>query len=200
MALVGVVRVSFCVAGNYGLYSSCSSVRRERWRNHLPVTCFPMRWRPPFRERALRSSITTLTSLDFLWFRFTLGSPSLGELLLRKTISAPCQHRRIPLRGGAPFPLIFIGAVRDALIPTRRYDMTRPLLEHREPVDCVFKTGRITHGVTDLSLLQIQRRDAGAGRGTGPVRAFRRCWCCACSLPRWSAIRRGIFCSMDNRC
>jgi hypothetical protein len=80
----------------------------------------------------LCSSITTLTSLDFLGFGLPLGSPSLGELLLQGK-----NNLQAPWLGIAAFLsvavlltlLIFIGeAVRDAFDPTRRYKMTQPLL------------------------------------------------------------------------
>ena len=71
----------------------------------------------------LCSSITTLTSLDFLGFGLPLGSPSLGELLLqgKNNLQAPwlgitgflCVAVLLSL-------LIFIGeAVRDAFDPSK---------------------------------------------------------------------------------
>ncbi|STW05723.1 Oligopeptide transport system permease OppC [Klebsiella grimontii] len=52
----------------------------------------------------LCSSITTLTSLDFLGFGLPLGSPSLGELLLQgknNPSGALAGHRRLSVGGGA---------------------------------------------------------------------------------------------------
>jgi microcin C transport system permease protein len=71
----------------------------------------------------LCSSITTLTSLDFLGFGLPLGSPSLGELLLQGK-----NNLQAPWLGIAAFLsvavllslLIFIGeAVRDAFDPNK---------------------------------------------------------------------------------
>ena len=71
----------------------------------------------------LCSSITTLTSLDFLGFGLPLGSPSLGELLLQGK-----NNLQAPWLGIAAFLsvavlltlLIFIGeAVRDAFDPSK---------------------------------------------------------------------------------
>ncbi len=57
------------------------------------VICCLTPWsRPsPFYRLFLCSSITTLTSLDFLGFGLPLGSPSLGELLLqgKNNLQAP---------------------------------------------------------------------------------------------------------------
>jgi microcin C transport system permease protein len=68
----------------------------------------------------LCSSITTLTSLDFLGFGLPLGSPSLGELLLQgKTICRRRGWASPPLSVAVLLSLlIFIGeAVRDAFDP-----------------------------------------------------------------------------------
>ena len=71
----------------------------------------------------LCSSITTLTSLDFLGFGLPLGSPSLGELLLQGK-----NNLQAPWLGITAFVsvalllslLIFIGeAVRDAFDPNK---------------------------------------------------------------------------------
>ena len=71
----------------------------------------------------LCSSITTLTSLDFLGFGLPLGSPSLGELLLQGK-----NNLQAPWLGITAFIsvamllslLIFIGeAVRDAFDPNK---------------------------------------------------------------------------------
>ncbi len=70
----------------------------------------------------LCSSITTLTSLDFLGFGLPLGSPSLGELLLqgKTTCRRPAGHCRISLRRRAADATDFIGeAVRDAFDPSK---------------------------------------------------------------------------------
>ena len=73
----------------------------------------------------LCSSITTLTSLDFLGFGLPLGSPSLGELLLQgKTISGLAGHHRIPLRGGAAFPADFYWRSRARCLRSQQGGMT----------------------------------------------------------------------------
>jgi ABC-type microcin C transport system permease subunit YejE len=57
----------------------------------------------------LCSSITTLTSLDFLGFGLPLGSPSLGELLLqgKQPAGAVAGHRRLSLRRRAAYAVDF---------------------------------------------------------------------------------------------
>jgi microcin C transport system permease protein len=73
----------------------------------------------------LNSSITTLTSLDFLGFGLPPGSPSLGELLLqgKSNLEAPW----LGLTGFVIIALmlsllVFIGeAVRDAFDPRKTF-------------------------------------------------------------------------------
>ncbi|HAW8413134.1 ABC transporter permease subunit, partial [Escherichia coli] len=71
----------------------------------------------------LCSSITTLTSLDFLGFGLPLGSPSLGELLLqgKNNLQAPWLGITAFLSVAILLSLlIFIGeAVRDAFDPNK---------------------------------------------------------------------------------
>ncbi|MEN9708292.1 MAG: hypothetical protein RIQ68_700, partial [Pseudomonadota bacterium] len=78
-----------------------------------------------FLPFVLNSSITTLTSLDFLGFGLPPGSPSLGELLLQGK-----ANLQAPWLGLAGFfiiaamlsLLIFIGeAVRDAFDPRKTF-------------------------------------------------------------------------------
>jgi microcin C transport system permease protein len=78
-----------------------------------------------FLPFVLNSSITTLTSLDFLGFGLPPGSPSLGELLLQGK-----SNLQAPWLGLAGFfviaamlsLLIFIGeAVRDAFDPRKTF-------------------------------------------------------------------------------
>ncbi len=123
MALVGVVRAEFLRTRNYDYIRAAQALgvsdRAIIFRHMLPNAVVATLTFLPF---ILCSSITTLTSLDFLGFGLPLGSPSLGELLLQgKTISVPSAgHHRIPLRGGAAFPADFIGeAVRDAFDPNK---------------------------------------------------------------------------------
>ena len=78
-----------------------------------------------FLPFVLNSSITTLTSLDFLGFGLPPGSPSLGELLAqgKSNLQAPW----LGLSGFAVIALmlsllIFIGeAVRDAFDPRKTF-------------------------------------------------------------------------------
>lgn len=123
MALVGVVRAEFLRTRNYDYIRAAQALgvsdRAIIFRHMLPNAVVATLTFLPF---ILCSSITTLTSLDFLGFGLPLGSPSLGELLLQgKTTSRP------PL-GIAAFLsvavllslLIFIGeAVRDAFDPNK---------------------------------------------------------------------------------
>lgn len=78
--------------------------------------------------------------------------------------------------------------------------MTRPLLSIENLSIAFSKQGESRTVVTDLSL-QIQRGEtlalvgeSGSGKSVSALSVLRLL------LPRRSAIRRGIFCSMDNRC
>ena len=91
MALVGVVRAEFLRTRNYDYIRAAQALgvsdRAIIFRHMLPNAVVATLTFLPF---ILCSSITTLTSLDFLGFGLPLGSPSLGELLLQgKTISRP---------------------------------------------------------------------------------------------------------------
>ncbi len=78
--------------------------------------------------------------------------------------------------------------------------MTRPLLSIENLSIAFSKQGESRTVVTDLSL-QIQRGEtlalvgeSGSGKSVSALSVLRLL------PPRRSAIRRGIFCSMDNRC
>lgn len=92
MALVGVVRAEFLRTRNYDYIRAAQALgvsdRHIIFCHMLPNAMVATLTFLPF---ILCSSITTLTSLDFLGFGLPLGSPSLGELLLQgKTI---CRRR-----------------------------------------------------------------------------------------------------------
>ena len=122
MALVGVVRAEFLRTRNYDYIRAAQALgvsdRHIIFRHMLPNAMVATLTFLPF---ILCSSITTLTSLDFLGFGLPLGSPSLGELLLQGK-----NNLQAPWLGIAAFLsvavllslLIFIGeAVRDAFDP-----------------------------------------------------------------------------------
>ena len=123
MALVGgVVRAEFLRTRNYDYIRAAQALgvsdRHIILRHMLPNAMVATLTFLPF---ILCSSITTLTSLDFLGFGLPLGSPSLGELLLQGK-----NNLQAPWLGIAAFLsvavllslLIFIGeAVRDAFDP-----------------------------------------------------------------------------------
>ncbi len=123
MTLVGVVRAEFLRTRNYDYVRAAQALgvsdRQIILRHMLPNAMVATLTFLPF---ILCSSITTLTSLDFLGFGLPLGSPSLGELLLQGKTT--CRRRL----GIAAFLsvavlltlLIFIGeAVRDAFDPSK---------------------------------------------------------------------------------
>ncbi|MCS6068071.1 ABC transporter permease subunit [Klebsiella variicola subsp. variicola] len=124
MTLVGVVRAEFLRTRNYDYIRAAQALgvsdRQIILRHMLPNAMVATLTFLPF---ILCSSITTLTSLDFLGFGLPLGSPSLGELLLRGK-----NNLQAPWLGIAAFLsvavlltlLIFIGeAVRDAFDPSK---------------------------------------------------------------------------------
>lgn len=84
MTLVGVVRAEFLRTRNYDYVRAAQALgvsdRQIILRHMLPNAMVATLTFLPF---ILCSSITTLTSLDFLGFGLPLGSPSLGELLLQ---------------------------------------------------------------------------------------------------------------------
>ena len=125
MGLVGVVRAEFLRGRNLeyvraaqalGL-SNATIMRRHILPNAMVATL-------TFLPFLLNSSITTLTSLDFLGFGLPVGSPSLGELLAqgKANIHAPW----LGLSGFFVLALmlsllVFIGeGVRDAFAPRHR--------------------------------------------------------------------------------
>lgn len=92
MALVGVVRAEFLRTRNYDYIRAAQALgvsdRHIIFRHMLPNAMVATLTFLPF---ILCSSITTLTSLDFLGFGLPLGSPSLGSCCCRgKTI---CRRR-----------------------------------------------------------------------------------------------------------
>lgn len=123
MTLVGVVRAEFLRTRNYDYVRAAQALgvsdRQIILRHMLPNAMVATLTFLPF---ILCSSITTLTSLDFLGFGLPLGSPSLGELLLqgKTTCRRPAGHCRISLRRRAADATDFIGeAVRDAFDPSK---------------------------------------------------------------------------------
>ncbi len=92
MTLVGVVRAEFLRTRNYDYVRAAQALgvsdRQIILRHMLPNAMVATLTFLPF---ILCSSITTLTSLDFLGFGLPLGSPSLGELLLqgKNNLQAP---------------------------------------------------------------------------------------------------------------
>ena len=124
MSLVSVVRAEFLRTRNFDYIRAAQALgvgdRSIILRHMLPNAMVATLTFIPF---ILCSSITTLTSLDFLGFGLPLGSPSLGELLLQGK-----NNLQAPWLGVAGFfcvatllsLLIFIGeAVRDAFDPSK---------------------------------------------------------------------------------
>jgi DNA polymerase III delta' subunit len=124
MALVGVVRAEFLRTRNFDYIRAAQALgvgdRGIIFRHMLPNAMVATLTFLPF---IMCSSITTLTSLDFLGFGLPLGSPSLGELLLQGK-----NNLQAPWLGITAFIsvalllslLIFIGeAVRDAFDPNK---------------------------------------------------------------------------------
>ncbi len=126
VALVGVVRAEFLRARNFEYVNAARALgvgnRTIILRHLLPNAMVATLTFLPF---ILNSSITTLTSLDFLGFGLPPGSPSLGELLNqgKSNIQAPW----LGLTGFAVIAvmlslLIFVGeAVRDAFDPRKTF-------------------------------------------------------------------------------
>jgi len=126
MSLVGVVRAEVLRARNLDYVKAAKALGVGRWtilrRHVLPNTMVATLTFIPF---ILNSSITTLTSLDFLGFGLPPGSASLGELLNQGK-----QNLQAPWLGISGFLvlaimlslLIFIGeAVRDAFDPRKAH-------------------------------------------------------------------------------
>ena len=124
VSFVGIVRAEFLRTRNFDYIRAAQALgvsdRGIIFRHMLPNAVVATLTFLPF---ILCSSITTLTSLDFLGFGLPLGSPSLGELLLQGK-----NNLQAPWLGIAAFLsvavllslLIFIGeAVRDAFDPNK---------------------------------------------------------------------------------
>jgi microcin C transport system permease protein len=126
VSLVAVVRAEFLRARNFEYVnaaralgvSNATIMRRHLLPNAMVATL-------TFLPFILNSSITTLTSLDFLGFGLPPGSPSLGELLKQGQ-----SNLNAPWLGLAGFftlsimlsLLIFIGeATRDAFDPRKTF-------------------------------------------------------------------------------
>ena len=124
VALVGVVRAEFFRTRNFQYVEAARALgvpnRTIMARHILPNAMVAALTFLPF---ILNSSITTLTSLDFLGFGLPPGSPSLGELLAQG--KANLQAPWLGLAGFCTIALmlsllIFIGeAVRDAFDPRK---------------------------------------------------------------------------------
>jgi microcin C transport system permease protein len=126
VSLVHVVRAEFLRARNFEYVNAARALglsdAKIILRHLLPNATVATLTFLPF---ILNSSITTLTSLDFLGFGLPPGSPSLGELLLqgKSNLSAPW----LGLSAFAVVALllsllIFIGeAVRDAFDPRKTF-------------------------------------------------------------------------------
>jgi microcin C transport system permease protein len=126
VAFVGVVRAEFLRARNLEYVNAARALgvsnRTIIYRHMLPNAMVAALTFLPF---ILNSSITTLTSLDFLGFGLPPGSPSLGELLKQGQ-----SNLNAPWLGLAGFftlsimlsLLIFIGeATRDAFDPRKTF-------------------------------------------------------------------------------
>lgn len=124
MSLVDVVRAEFLRARNFDYVRAARALGVGEWtilyRHVLPNALVSAVTLLPF---VLNSSITTLTSLDFLGFGLPPGSPSLGELLAQGK-----NNPQAPWLGITAFLtlatmlslLVFVGeAVRDALNPRK---------------------------------------------------------------------------------
>lgn len=126
VSLVHVVRAEFLRARNFEYVNAARALGLSNFRiitrHLLPNATVATLTFLPF---VLNSSITTLTSLDFLGFGLPPGSPSLGELLLqgKSNLQAPW----LGLTGFAIIALmlsllVFIGeAVRDAFDPRKTF-------------------------------------------------------------------------------
>ncbi len=127
VSLVHVVRAEFLRARNFEYVNAARALGLSNRQDHHRAISCPTRWwrRLTFLPFMLNSSITTLTSLDFLGFGLPPGSPSLGELLLqgKSNLQAPW----LGLTGFVIIALmlsllVFIGeAVRDAFDPRKTF-------------------------------------------------------------------------------
>ena len=126
VSLVHVVRAEFLRARNFEYVNAARALglsnAKIMVKHVLPNAMVATLTFLPF---VLNSSITTLTSLDFLGFGLPPGSPSLGELLLqgKSNLNAPW----LGITGFVVIAfmlslLVFIGeAVRDAFDPRKAY-------------------------------------------------------------------------------
>ncbi len=126
VALVNVVRAEFLRARNFEYVNAARALGLSNgkimYRHILPNAMVATLTFMPF---VVNSSITSLTSLDFLGYGLPPGSPSLGELLLQGK-----KHLQAPWLGLSGFfiialmlsLLVFIGeAVRDAFDPRKTF-------------------------------------------------------------------------------
>ena len=205
MALVGVVRAEFLRTRNFDYIRAAQALgvsdRAIIFRHMLPNAVVATLTFLPF---ILCSSITTLTSLDFLGFGLPLGSPSLGELLLqgKNNLQAPWLGITAFLSVAVLLSLLILLAKPCAMpsIPTRRYKMTQPLLSIDRLSIAFSKQGETRTVVTDLSL-QIQRGEtlalvgeSGSGKSVSALSILRLLPSPPVSYPQ------GIFCSTAVRC
>ena len=124
MSLVGVVRAEFLKARNYDYVRAARALGVKApiimIRHVLPNAMVAAITYLPF---ILNSSITTLTSLDFLGFGLPPGSPSLGEMLAqgKNNLHAPWLGITSFLSIAITLTLlVFTGeAVRDAFDPRK---------------------------------------------------------------------------------
>ncbi|MCB1734237.1 MAG: ABC transporter permease [Gammaproteobacteria bacterium] len=124
-ALVGVVRAEFLRARNFDYVRAARALGvgdlTIMVRHVLPNAMVATFTFMPF---ILTSSITTLTSLDFLGFGLPVGSPSLGELLAqgKNNLQAPWLGiTAFVVLGVMLSLLIFVGeAARDAFDPRKQ--------------------------------------------------------------------------------
>ncbi len=128
MALVGVVRAEFLKARNLPFVMAAKALgvsnRLIMWRHILPNAMVATITFVPF---ILTSSITLLTSLDFLGFGLAADSPSLGRLLAqgRTNIHAPWLSLTTVFTLAFMLTLlIFTGeALRDAFDPRKNNNL-----------------------------------------------------------------------------
>ena len=113
----------------------------------------------------VNSSISTLTSLDFLGLGMPPGSPSLGELLLqgKSNLSAPWLGLSAFVVVALMLSLlIFIGeAVRDAFDPRKTFSVseTAPLLDVRD-LSVAFRQGGRAQTVVDRVSFKLEKGGA----------------------------------------
>ncbi|HMQ57158.1 MAG TPA: ABC transporter permease subunit, partial [Rhizobiaceae bacterium] len=126
LAFIGVVRAEFLRARNFEYVNAARALgvpdRTIMFRHLLPNAMVATLTFLPF---ILNSSISTLTSLDFLGFGLPPGSASLGELILqgKNNLQAPwlgfCAFFVVSIMLSL---LIFIGeATRDAFDPRKTF-------------------------------------------------------------------------------